>query len=174
MGHHMSIRKAKGSVPPPNQDSRPLAAFRNYLLSISIVPLSRVRSRHLHLYVEHLNYLFWVRSIFVKSRYHYSRDNLWRSVARTIHNSKVETLSVYELGVAFGYTTWWFMKQDLPQIIRWRGFDLFTGLPTKWRNLQAGAFSNDGEIPTIDDNRVTYVRGDVRDTLATKVPSWFF
>jgi len=75
---------------------------------------------------------------------------------------------VYELGVAFGYTTWWFMNEDLPQIIRWRGFDLFTGLPTEWRNLEAGAFSNDGEIPTIDDNRVTYVRGDVRDTLATE------
>lgn len=70
--------------------------------------------------------------------------------------------------MAHGYTTWWFMNEDLPQIIRWRGFDLFTGLPTKWRNLDAGAFSNGGQIPSFADNRVSFVKGDVRDTLATE------
>jgi len=162
------IRKASEPVGPPSQDARPLAVFRNFLLSVFLVPLSQVRSRHLSLYIEHLNYLLWVRSTFEVSRYHYSREDLWRSVARTIQNSKAESWSEYELGVAFDYTTWWFMNEDLPQIFRWRGFDSFTGLPTEWRNLQAGAFSNDGETPTIDDNRVTYVRGDVRDTFATE------
>jgi len=146
--------RTRKATEPPHQDARPLGALRTFLLSILLVPLSRIRLRQLHLYVEHLNYLFWVRSTFVESRYHYSRQGLWRSVVRTIQASKAEKWTAYELGVAFGYATWWFMNEDVPQIIRWRGFDLFTGLPTKWRNLHAGAFSNGGQVPSIADDRV--------------------
>ena len=42
---------------------------------------------------------------------------------------------------------------------------MFTGLPTAWRNLPAGAFNADGKTPGINDERVTWYVGDVGQTI---------
>lgn len=162
----MSLLQRKSPRPPPSQDVRFLGSARTYLLSVLLAPLARVRLRQFRLYIEHLSYIFWVNFTFPESRYHYSRERLWQSVIKVLQSSsKGEKWSVYELGVAHGYTTYWFLNRDIPQIIKWRGFDLFTGLPSKWRSLDQGSFSNNGQIPTISDNRVIFVKGDVKVSL---------
>ena len=51
---------------------------------------------------------------------------------------------------------------------RFVGFDSFVGLPQQWRHRPAGHFNRAGEIPEIDDPRVTFVKGWFNETL----PDW--
>jgi len=49
---------------------------------------------------------------------------------------------------------------------RFYGFDTFTGLPERWfRDFDKGAFSTGGEIPTLQDRRVNFIKGLFQDTL---------
>lgn len=48
---------------------------------------------------------------------------------------------------------------------RFVGFDSFEGLPTKWRQRPAGHFSTDGQVPTLDDPRVSFVKGWFNQTV---------
>lgn len=51
---------------------------------------------------------------------------------------------------------------------RFWGFDSFVGLPERWEGVrEAGAFDVGGEIPQIDDPRVSFVKGWFQDTLPT-------
>jgi hypothetical protein len=40
-------------------------------------------------------------------------------------------------------------------------FDRFTGLPRAWLGHNEGAFSANGNVPKIDDNRLNFEIGDV-------------
>jgi hypothetical protein len=74
-------------------------------------------------------------------------------------------LSIFEFGVAFGEATrWWLERIDSP-LLRYHGFDRFTGLPQQWRGMPTGAFDAGGRAPAIDDTRVTWHVGDVENTL---------
>jgi O-methyltransferase len=49
---------------------------------------------------------------------------------------------------------------------RFFGFDSFVGLPETWDGVRgAGAFDVGGQLPDIDDPRVTFVKGWFQDTL---------
>ncbi len=48
---------------------------------------------------------------------------------------------------------------------RFVGFDCFMGLPETWANLKVGHFSTNGEPPSIDDKRVSFVTGYFQNTL---------
>ena len=50
------------------------------------------------------------------------------------------------------------------------GFDTFTGLPESWRSYPRGYFSNNGNVPNINDERVIWHKGLVEDTI-TELPS---
>lgn len=98
---------------------------------------------------------------FNEARIFATRIMLWKKIVipRMIEGDK--TLSVFEFGVAYGEATRWWLH-NLPQsTLKYAGFDLFTGLPTAWRDLPAGAFNADGNTPEIDDERVTWYIGDV-------------
>jgi hypothetical protein len=51
------------------------------------------------------------------------------------------------------------------------GFDTFTGLPERWNDLTvAGAFSMQGQPPSIGDPRVRFFKGLFEETLASYMP----
>ncbi len=45
------------------------------------------------------------------------------------------------------------------------GFNSFEGLPEAWANKTAGAFTRFGELPAMDDVRISLVKGWFQDTL---------
>jgi len=78
-----------------------------------------------------------------------------------------------EFGVAWGYATNWWLQRLPDRNLTWHGFDTFTGLPTTWDReglivAPLGAFSAHGDTPRIDDSRVEWHVGDVKQTLAAR------
>ena len=88
-----------------------------------------------------------------------NREELYDKIISEIQ----EPTDILEFGVAHGYTTNYFLSRVATNI-SYFGFDLFTGLPSKWRNLEAGHFSNHGIPPRINDPRLKWVQGDVCET----------
>lgn len=114
------------------------------------------------------DFVDWQLDQFGTSHIHSSREDLWKALVRRLDPS--EPLTVLEFGVAWGYSTqWWLAHLDDPDAV-WHGFDRFTGLPRSWRGLRAGAFDADGKPPAIDDPRLVWHVGDVEDTLAEIPP----
>jgi hypothetical protein len=71
-----------------------------------------------------------------------------------------------EFGVFQGETIrmWSAMNKHVDS--RFVGFDSFVGLPESWtKDHGAGAFNVEGAIPSIDDQRVKFVKGWFQDTL---------
>src|SRR6185437_13815381 len=52
---------------------------------------------------------------------------------------------------------------------RFFGFDSFVGLPEDWLMHKAGAFSNQGKLPSIDDKRVDFIQGWFQNTVPTNL-----
>ena len=91
------------------------------------------------------------------------REDLWEGLMRRLDSS--EPLTVLEFGVAWGYSTqWWLARLKDPTVV-WHGFDRFTGLPRAWRGLQAGAFDAEGKPPPINDARLRWHVGEVEEKL---------
>ena len=73
----------------------------------------------------------------------------------------------FEFGVAHGYLTNYFFSNFGENIKRWNGYDRFEGLPSPWRDLGEGSFSNNGLPPAITDRRIKWHIGDIEDTFDT-------
>ncbi len=94
-----------------------------------------------------------------------TRIKLWQqAVLPRLANHK-SSISVFEFGVAYGEASRWWLNNLLHKDLKYAGIDLFTGLPTAWRNLPAGAFNAYGKTPDINDERVTWYVGDVVQTI---------
>lgn len=102
--------------------------------------------------IEILKYQTWVIDVFPESKFHHKREDLWGKIAKSSFEDEIQ---IIELGVAWGYTTNWFLTEGFPkslpeelnkmhqkktQRIRMDSFDLFTGLPVAWRNHTKGFF----------------------------------
>jgi hypothetical protein len=71
-----------------------------------------------------------------------------------------------EFGVYMGRTMRFWSRMNTDPQSRFVGFDSFEGLPERWsRNFPAGAFDVGGEIPKVDDPRVSFVKGWFQHTL---------
>jgi O-methyltransferase len=68
-----------------------------------------------------------------------------------------------EFGVAGGTSFAWWIKANQHPASRFFGFDTFEGLPEDWHFFKKGAFSYD--IPYMDDERGSFVKGLFQDTL---------
>ena len=112
---------------------------------------------------EVADYMGWLRRNFGRIRPMSSRERLWETIAARIDATTTQGV---ELGVAFGYSSdWWLRRISAPQLV-WDGYDRFTGLPRAWRQFtHKGAFDAGGKPPRIDDSRVTWHVGDVEDQL---------
>lgn len=108
------------------------------------------------------DYTGWLEDHFGPMKVVREREELWQRMRAQVGSGSVVGL---EFGVAWGYATeWWMNHLPNPQL-EWHAFDRFTGLPRSWRNLDAGAFGNDGNPPPVNDARVTWHVGDVEATI---------
>lgn len=120
--------------------------------------------------IEILYYLFklgkWIKknncSVILKSRfdlYNYVNNQL-------LKNTPIDYL---EFGVYKGESLNFWSKINKNKNSRFFGFDSFKGLPNHWKgffsNLPEGEFDTQGEPPTIEDKRVSFIIGFFQDTL---------
>ena len=71
-----------------------------------------------------------------------------------------------EFGVAGGSSFCSWMQLNSCEQSRFFGFDSFEGLPEHWHaNAPKGAYSTQGNIPSIDDPRGTFLKGMFQETL---------
>jgi len=113
----------------------------------------------------------WVKRNFQDSKLFLKREDLWLEMLKNSTNRK----RIIELGVAWGYTTNWFLEVGFPlqknsmnpgkPDVMIEAFDLFTGLPEAWRNHPENYFDNKGVPPKINDERVTFHVGFVEKTI---------
>jgi hypothetical protein len=99
---------------------------------------------------------------FKQNKHVKKREILWDLIIKKINTNA----SVYEFGVAYGYTTNYFL-QRITEPIDYFGFDSFNGLPNSWRNLGQGTFSTGGIPPKIKDNRLKWIVGSIQKTYST-------
>jgi hypothetical protein len=89
----------------------------------------------------------------------------WRLFDTVIERVQDQRVLYLEFGVFKGRTTrYWAGKLRNPDA-RLHGFDSFEGLPGAWGPHTKGAFNVDGQIPKIDDPRVTFFKGWFEDSL---------
>src|SRR5262249_39413715 len=79
---------------------------------------------------------------------------------------KGNAIDYLEFGVFRGESMRSWVKLNADKNSRFYGFDSFEGLPETWRQTQPeGHFNVDGNIPQIDDSRVTLVKGWFDETV---------
>ena len=76
-----------------------------------------------------------------------------------------EKIHFFEFGVRWGQIIGLWADSNKNPDSLFIGFDTFTGLPEDWGNIKKGSYSNNGEVPQIDDKRVGFCVGLVEDTL---------
>lgn len=93
------------------------------------------------------------------------RNNLFAKISSEL-NLASEALTYYEFGVHKGESIeWWFSNNDNADSVFF-GFDSFEGLPEGWTKERGkGAFDVKGQVPQVDDRRVTFVPGWFHHTL---------
>jgi O-methyltransferase len=83
-------------------------------------------------------------------------------------NTAVEAdpITYLEFGVSSGETLRSWVKLNANVASRFVGFDTFFGLPEDWNKTKPqGSFSTGGQLPTIDDARVSFQVGLFQETL---------
>jgi len=128
-------------------------------------------SKKVNVISEISNFQSWTKNNFSGSKLFLNRESLWKEIV----NSSSRNKRIIELGVAWGYTTNWFLTVGYPlrkgnqnaqaPKISIDAFDLFTGLPEAWRNHPENYFHNNGVPPDIDDPRVNFHVGFVENTI---------
>lgn len=92
-----------------------------------------------------------------------SREELFDAVGAAVGDRQVLYL---EFGVAFGDSMRHFSRVLRNPGSALHGFDSFEGLPEDWNPYTPkGAYSTDGQIPAIEDERVRFFKGLFQDTL---------
>lgn len=76
-----------------------------------------------------------------------------------------EEINYLEFGVAQGRSFRWWVEHSRNEDSEFFGFDTFTGLPEDWDLFEKGAMSAKGEVPSIDDSRVHFIKGLFQETL---------
>ena len=130
-------------------------------LRLLLLTSSKLRKKFMNL-GELANYQIWLKSTFGEIKVRNSRERVWLDMKARINGKKIHGV---ELGVAWGYLTYFWIKNAPTSILKWDAYDLFTGLPRAWRNSPVGAFSNNGETPKILDDRINWHVGFVEETI---------
>ncbi len=102
-------------------------------------------------------------SDFSKIQVFESREFLWALASEEIDaDHKVLFL---EFGVWEGYSIRCFANLFAHPESRFIGFDSFEGLPEEWAAKPKEHFSTGGQIPAVDDDRVSFVKGWFSETV---------
>ena len=91
-----------------------------------------------------------------------NRESLWEHALTFYKNNPITFL---EFGVHEGGSIKKFLKLNTNADSSFYGFDSFVGLPSAWSNWPEGSYSNNGEIPSIKDIRVDFIKGWFQNTL---------
>jgi hypothetical protein len=97
------------------------------------------------------------------------RYELYKWVIQT-NNITNEPINYMEFGVAGGESFRFFLKENLAPQSRFYGFDTFTGLPEDWGPFKKGAFSNNNQLPVINDVRGKFYQGLFQQTIHQFLP----
>lgn len=101
-------------------------------------------------------------------QYFSRRERIFDKIASEVGNKPVTYL---EFGVYQGEATrYWSQLLTHPESIL-HGFDSFEGLPEDWATHKKTHFSTNGQIPEINDKRVTFFKGWFEDTLKNYKPT---
>jgi O-methyltransferase len=84
---------------------------------------------------------------------------------------KSEPITYLEFGVAGGQSFEWWVKNQINGDSKFYGFDTFEGLPEKWGHLEAGSMTAYGLFPTIQDARISFIKGLFQTTLPSFLKS---
>ena len=107
-------------------------------------------------------FIFLVHETYPEAKFYHSREQLWKSFGKTIGESEWVG---FEFGVASGDATRVFMNMPYAKhCLQWNGFDTFHGLPTPWGDLPKGAFSTDGNPPSIKNQIINWHIGLIEET----------
>lgn len=100
---------------------------------------------------------------FERARRCEGREQLWNEAVSSIGaDTPVDLL---EFGVFRGESMRYFAQRLQHPDSRFVGFDSFEGLPESWVGYGPGTFSTAGQVPCIDDSRVSFVKGWFQDTV---------
>lgn len=101
---------------------------------------------------------------FFTLQYNYeSRIKLYEAIFSSQHLNL--PINYLEFGVAGGNSfSWWHVNNTHPDSTFY-GFDTFTGLPEDWGIFKKGHFSTNGNVPNLDDERCTFIKGLFQNTL---------
>lgn len=104
------------------------------------------------------------------SRWDYQkRYQLYKWVIQK-ENLATEAINYMEFGVAAGHSFRFFMQENTNPQSRFYGFDTFTGLPEDWGPFKKGSFSNNNQIPEINDARGKFYQGLFQQTMQPFLP----
>lgn len=73
-------------------------------------------------------------------------------------------ITYVEFGVFEGHSIRYFAQKNTNASSRFIGLDSFEGLPEDWAGMTKGAFDVGGNLPKIDDRRVSFIKGWFQDT----------
>lgn len=84
-----------------------------------------------------------------------------------------EPIDYFEFGVFRGESIRYWTQLNTHPESRFFGFDSFEGLPADWSSsVRSGHFSTGGQLPSIDDPRVTLIKGWFQETLRPLLASF--
>jgi hypothetical protein len=151
--------ESKGLVLVPERFKQLVAGLIAYLvrkfstLSRIVGDIGEIASFHLYIHDRFGNTKFFL-----------TRERL---ILQCIREYKPE--AIYEFGVSNGDLCRFILRKNSYEF-EYFGFDSFEGLPSDWirggiKYLPKGAFSREGIIPDIRDNRLTFVKGIIEKNL---------
>ena len=98
---------------------------------------------------------------------YFKRNNMYKWV---IDNEELTNpINYIEFGVAAGHSFKWWLEQNKDVQSKFYGFDTFDGLPEDWGPFKKGSFSNENELPIINDERGKFYKGLFQQTVPTFV-----
>jgi len=146
---------------------------------LATLTIHRVIGKHLACFLERLAWLYHFSKWFKDHNAcveHAGRRSLWQMLFDSFELQS-NPFTYLEFGVYQGYSIQWWAERSQNAETRFIGFDTFTGLPEDWDSIRPkGTFDAGGNIPKINDERVSFEVGLFQDTLEpfiAKNPSLF-
>ena len=91
------------------------------------------------------------------------RESLW-DMCIDRYAARDSKITYVEFGVYEGYSIRYFSSRNQTPDSKFIGLDSFEGLPEDWGKIKKGCFNVGGNIPEIDDRRVSFISGWFQDT----------
>jgi len=74
-------------------------------------------------------------------------------------------INYFEFGVADGNSLKWWVSNNINKDSRFFGFDTFTGLPEDFGVMKKIDYDRNGNFPTINDSRCSFIAGMFQDSM---------